>query len=157
METNGHFVKSAHGKKCLPFKFLLPQASQAAPGLQCQLPERLCKYGISTADPAAAALAPCLNKPCRVSLGEEGRGAAACQRRQKDQQLSWQIRWNLLANACSEMGCFVTCKAVISDPGFLSLFLLKHCSADLVERQYLLHQEWRETWEYEEVKEELTF
>lgn len=49
------------------------------------------------------------------------------------------------------------CKSVISDPGFLSLFLLKYCSADLVERQYLLYQEWRETWEYEEGKEELTF
>lgn len=157
METNAISVKSAHGKKCLPFQFLLPQASQAAPGLQCQLQRGSVNLPLALQTPAAAALAPCLNKPRRVSSGEEGRGAAACRRRQQDQQLSWQIRWNLFANACSKTGFFVTCKSVISDPGFLSLFLLEHCSADLVDRQYLLYQEWRETWEYKEGKEELTF
>lgn len=49
------------------------------------------------------------------------------------------------------------CKSVISDPGFLRLFLLKYCSVDLVKRQYMLYQEWRETWEHEEGKEELTY
>lgn len=85
--------------------------------------------------------------------GERG----CCLSQEADQQLSWQIRWNLFANACSETGFFVTCKAVISDPGFLSLSLLKYCSADLVERQCVFYQEWRETWEHEEGKAELTF
>lgn len=158
MKTNVISIKSAHGKKCLPFEFLPPQASQAAPALHCQLRNRLCKYPISIQPPAAAALAPCLNKPCRVSSGGGGRKVAACRRRQEDQQLSWQIRSNLFASACVKTGFYVKRKSVISDPRFLSLFLLKYWfSVDLVERQCLLYQEWRETWEYQEGKEELAF
>lgn len=75
METNVSSVKLVHGKKCLSFKFLLPQAPQAAPGLQCQLTERLCKYAISIAAPCSCSTGPLPEQALQGELwGRRGEG-----------------------------------------------------------------------------------